>query len=156
MKKKLQQDYQGNNNSRSWGYKPGNSKQADCCHWNQATPQVIHNLKAVKSRKRIFPRSSSSLWNMTEYPAGDLPVAPNPTVDTVAVYLIMRREIIKEFNVTSQPNADIGSFNEVMAEDSFCRKLAGEQAIKGADVVYSFAMIAAFPAQILVDICNCY
>ena len=64
------------------------------------------------------------------------------------------RELVIELDVAGQPDADVGPFNQVMAQKALVGEASGKHTIERPHVIDPFSVIRAFTGEVLVDIGN--
>src|SRR6476646_333790 len=67
---------------------------------------------------------------------------------------VVVRELFEYFHVRRQSDAYVGSFDEIVTEQSLLRESAVEYFVKGANIVNGLAMVDGFAEQVLIDVGN--
>src|SRR5207249_7181418 len=125
--------------------------EADGSRWHQAAAQIIEDLPPVEAGKRVGFTSAIAHRHAPLQPINDLPVAANPAVLSIPPRDVIARKDVEQFNVCRQPDADVASFQQIMAQQVRRWESSRQEAMKRLQFINAFAVITALPDQILVN-----
>ena len=140
--------------SRRCGNHPSGQQQQHRGNRNQASAQIVENAPAADCGEGIGRFPAIRPRNVAQNPRGDLPVAANPAVRTLAKTGVIERHIFVQLDITCQPHAGVSAFNQIVAQQRLGGKTMAGALVKCLNVIDCLAMKKPFSKQILLRIGN--